>query len=438
MIVTGGTVLQGVLTVPGDKSISHRAVMLGSLAQGETKITGFLAGEDCLSTIDCFRQLGVDIKRSGDRVTVKGAGLYGLKKPEKALYVGNSGTTIRLMSGILAAQNFISVIDGDASIQTRPMQRVIQPLSSIGALIFSQPGGRAPLVFRPAEMLTGGVCELSVASAQVKSALLLAGLYSNSPVTVKEPSLSRDHTERMLKDFGIKLTYNDDGSITLPVRQKMTGCTVKVPGDISSAAFMLAAAAVCPNSRVTVRNVGLNPTRAGIIEVLQAMGADITIEKTGRGAEPVGDITIKYRPLKATRMIKGAMIPRLIDEIPVIAVLAATAEGRTVIKDAGELRIKESDRISLMVKALRAFGVAVEELEDGMEITGQKLPLRPVCGELDTAGDHRLAMSFAVAGLASAGRTSFGNDTCVAVSYPDFARQLKALGADIEEGAELC
>ncbi len=434
MIVNGMTKsLRGTVNVPGDKSISHRSIMLGALAEGETCVSGFLPGEDCLSTIDCFRRLGVDIKHNGDTVKIKGVGLYGLKKPEKSLYVGNSGTTIRLMSGILAAQNFISAIDGDESIRKRPMNRVIQPLSAMGALIFSQAGGRAPLVFRPADGLSGGLQEIQVASAQVKSALLLAGLYSKNPVTVKEPMLSRDHTERMLEDFGAKLVYNDDGSITLPVGQKLKARTVKVPGDISSAAFMLAAAAICPGSDVTVKNVGLNPTRAGIIEVLQAMGADITIVKTGKGAEPVGDITVKYRPLKATSMIKKAMIPRLIDEIPIIAVLAATAEGVTVIKDAGELRVKESDRIKLMVDALKSFGIKAEEREDGMEITGQTQPFTAVRG-LETAGDHRLAMSFAVAGLRAESTTFFANDSCIAVSYPQFAAQLACLGADLREG----
>lgn len=435
MIVKGQkTPLSGVVKVPGDKSISHRAVMLGALAKGETVVNGFLPGEDCLSTISCFKQLGVDIKRSGKKVVISGVGLHGLQQAQKPLYVGNSGTTIRIMSGILAAQDFLTVIDGDDSIRKRPMKRVVEPLRSMGALIFSESGEKAPLIFQPPEngVLKGMRHELAVASAQVKSALLLAGLYTKIPVTIREPVLSRDHTERMLKTFGVDIEYNEDDSITLPTGQRLKGCTINVPGDISSAAFILIAAAICPGSCVTVKNVGLNYTRAGILEVLQDMGADLTVVAKGEGSEPVGDITIRYTPLKATQIIEGEIVPRLIDEIPAIAVLAATAAGKTVIKDAGELRVKESDRIELIVKMLRAFGANIQETEDGMEITGGGK--FTAAKDINVAGDHRMAMSAALAALLVDGETIFDDQDCIAVSFPDFAGTLEKLGAKMQEG----
>lgn len=428
------TPLQGTVSVPGDKSISHRSIILGALAEGKTQVEGFLSGEDCLATIECFRQLGVKIEQKDDKVKVQGVGLHGLKAPDKSLYVGNSGTTIRIMSGILAAQSFVTIIDGDASIRKRPMKRVIEPLRAMGALIFSQTGGRAPLTFKPVpEGLIGGNHKMEIASAQVKSAILLAGLYSKTPVKVKEPFLSRDHTERMLEDFGVKLETDDKGVITLPVGQKLEGCKVTVPGDISSAAFILAAAAIIPGSCVTVENVGLNPTRTGIIDVLKDMGADITIEETSKGAEPIGNVTIKYTQLKATDLVKGEIIPRLIDEIPVIAVVAATASGRTVIKDAYELRVKESDRITLIVEGLKKFGIEIEETTDGMEIVGQEDLFTSATGLL-TAGDHRIAMAFAVAGLKADGAVTFANDECISVSFPGFSSLFKQLGAQMKEG----
>lgn len=439
MKITGmKTPLKGTVKVPGDKSISHRSVIFGALAEGTTKVEGFLAGEDCLSTIDCFRQMGVNIKRQGDKVVVNGVGLNGLQKPQASLYVGNSGTTIRILSGILAAQKFVTVIDGDASIRRRPMKRVIEPLKKMGALIFFQAGERAPLTFKPQkEGLNGGKHVLEVASAQVKSAILLAGLYTDTAVTVKEPFVSRDHTERMLKDFGVKLEVDDKGAITLPVNQRLIGCNVMVPGDISSAAFVLAAAAIIPGSCVTVENVGLNPTRTGIIDVLKAMGADITIKETTQGAEPVGNITVKYTPLKATNIIEGEIIPRLIDEIPIIAVVASTAHGKTVIKNAQELRVKESDRISLLVEGLKKFGIVIKETPDGMEIIGQDDLFNATDG-LATAGDHRMAMAFAIAGLRSDGQTTFQNDECINVSFPGFSSLFTSLGADMVGGDLEC
>ena len=432
------TPLSGIVTVPGDKSISHRAVIMGALAKGETVINGFLPGEDCLCTVECFKQLGVNIKCNGQKVTIEGVGLHGLKPSQRPLDAGNSGTTMRIMSGVLAAQDFLSVIDGDNSLRKRPMKRIIQPLRSMGALVFSESGEKAPLIFQPPEngKLKGLRHELPVASAQVKSALLLAGLYSEEPVTVKEPALSRDHTERMLKAFGVDVGYNDDKSITLPVGQTLHGCKINVPGDISSAAFILVAAAVCPGSNVTITNVGLNYTRAGIVEVLQDMGADLTILTNGEGEEPVGDITIKYTPLKCTNIIKGEIIPRLIDEIPAIAILAATAQGTTVIKDAEELRVKESDRIDLILKMLEAFGVQAKETPDGMEINGgQKF----VIGKnVQIAKDHRMAMAATLAALLAEGETVFDEENCIDVSFPGFAETLAKIGAEVEEGGGIC
>jgi 3-phosphoshikimate 1-carboxyvinyltransferase len=311
----------------------------------------------------------------------------------------------------------------------------------MGAMIFHEPGYRAPLVFHPPEnkTLSGGRYELAVASAQVKSALLLAGLYSKKPVTVKEPFLSRDHTERMLAVFNTVVCHNSDGSLTMPTRQKLKGCSLDIPGDISSAAFVLAAAAICPGSEVVVKNVGLNPTRTGIIDVLKDMGADITVydSNIAQEMEPRGDVLIRYRPLRASGMIQGENVPRLIDEIPVLAVLAAAAKGQTVIKDAGELRVKEADRIKLMVKLLRALGAQVEETEDGMVITGRAREFTAP-GVIETAGDHRLAMAAAVAGLRTAGGLTITDEACINVSFPRFAGLLRELGADVKEEAPLC
>jgi 3-phosphoshikimate 1-carboxyvinyltransferase len=315
------------------------------------------------------------------------------------------------------------------------MKRVIEPLSRIGAQIFHEPGFRAPLVFRMPDGagLLGGRTELRVASAQVKSALLLSGFYTLAPVTVKEPMLSRDHTERMLQAFGVKLVREEDGGITMPLKQKLKACRIDVPGDISSAAFVLAAAAILPGSVVTVKNVGLNPTRTGFLDVLAEMGADFEIKCENAAApEPRGDITLRYRPLKATSVIFGDIVPRLVDEAPILAVVAATARGTTVMRDLGELRVKESDRIALMVSNLRSFGVVVKELPDGLEITGRAGRFRSP-RELEVAGDHRIAMALAIAALNAEGGAEFDDQGCIAVSFPGFAEVFRSLGAALEE-----
>ena len=421
-----GRPLRGELTVPGDKSISHRAVMFGSLAEGTTEISHFLKGEDCLSTISCFRSMGIRIDTDGDSVRVFGKGLHGLTAPEKILDCGNSGTTTRLLSGILAGQPFDSVLTGDASIRKRPMNRVIIPLREMGAGIRSdQDSGCAPLYLKGSP-LHGIRYQSPVASAQVKSCILLAGLYADSPVTVTEPALSRDHTERMLTQLGAKLSvFSDNGlpAVTIEPGPHLEAVSFDVPGDISSAAYFLVAAALVPGSELTLKNVGINPTRDGILRVLQDMDADISVENVRFGAEPSADLTVRSTSLHGTT-VAGDLIPALIDEIPVLAVAAAAAEGTTVIRDAAELKVKESDRIALVSEGLRRMGADVEPADDGMIIHGG----RPLHGaHIDTHGDHRLAMSFAVASLIAEGTTTFSDTECAAVSYPSFFADLERL-----------
>ena len=413
--------LRGEITVPGDKSISHRAVMLGALASGTTHITGFLMGEDCLSTIDCFRKMGVSIDVSDKEVVVEGVGLHGLTAPKSELYTGNSGTTTRLLSGILAGQSFTSTMNGDASIQKRPMGRVMKPLRKMGASIEGRDDNFCPLTMHPSE-LHGIEYRLPVASAQLKSAILLAGLYAEGQTTVIEPAPSRDHTERMFRALGVEIETNGN-VITLEPPEDLHAVDIAVPADISSAAFFLVAGAIVPGSELTIRNVGVNPTRTGILDVLRSMGADITESNFRDDAEPVCDLTVRHSRLHGTE-IGGAIIPRLIDELPVIAVAAAFAEGEAVIRDAQELKVKESNRIAAMVAELTKAGVDVEETDDGMIIDGG----RPLHGaSISAHKDHRLAMTFAIAALAAEGTTELQDADCVSISYPDFYTDLKRL-----------
>ncbi len=429
MLVSGAKEpLRGSVTVPGDKSISHRVVMLGAIADGVTEATGFLPSEDALSTIRCFRQMGVQIEQADTHVRVAGVGLHGLKTPLADLDAGNSGTTMRLLAGLLSGQVFGVTITGDASLCKRPMRRVADPLKKMGADIHLQDNGCAPLHICPVAKLRGIDYDMPVASAQVKSALLLAGLYADEPVVVREPVPSRDHSENMLRAFGADLTV-ENGVIRLVPGKRLTGMTLTVPGDISSAAFVLAAAAMVPGSDVTVKNVGVNPTRTGILDVLAAMGAKITLEnRRTECGEARADIRLEHRPLKGVT-ISGELIPRLVDELPVLAFVAAVAEGKTVIADAGELRVKESDRLSMMAKGLAAFGASFEELPDGMIINGKPGLLTAPAQVMDPAGDHRMAMAFSVAALATAGTLRLADAACVAVSYPSFFRTLAELGA---------
>lgn len=422
-LLTNRTSLEGQVKVPGDKSISHRAVMFGSLADGITRIENFLPGEDCLSTISCFRQLGVEIVRNGSDVTVIGKGMSGLSKPEATLYVGNSGTTIRLMMGILSGLSFSSTLEGDESIARRPMTRVTLPLAKMGARITGRNNGEFTPLTVEGQKLTGITYELPIASAQVKSAILLAGLQAEGETVVVEPVKTRDHTERMIKQFGGQVERKED-AVKVTGGQMLKGTEIKVPGDISSAAFFLVAGAVVPDSDLILRNVGLNPTRTGIIDVLKSMGADFSIDPyEGESAEPAGDIRIKYSKLKGT-IIEGDLIPRLIDEIPVIALLATQAEGKTVIKDAGELKVKETNRIDTVVNELKKIGVDIEATEDGMIIQGQQ---SLDGGTVSAHGDHRLGMMLSIAALLCKRDVILEQSEAVAVSYPGFFDDLYSL-----------
>lgn len=414
--------LRGEVSVPGDKSISHRAVMFGALAKGKTQITGFLRGADCLSTISCFRQLGIFIEETADTITVHGKGLHGLHSPADTLDTGNSGTTTRLLSGILAGQNFTSILNGDASIQTRPMRRIIAPLSQMGASIRSINGNDcAPLEItgRPLQ----GISYLSpVASAQVKSAILLAGLYADGETSVTEPALSRNHTELMLESFGADICSNGLTATVKP-NPALSGMSILVPGDISSAAYFIAAGSIVPDAEILIRNVGINPTRAGILQIAREMGANIALLNKKREGEPTADLLVKSSSLHGVT-ICGDIIPALIDELPIIAVMAAAAEGTTVIKDAAELKVKESDRITVMTENLSAMGCDITATEDGMIINGGK----PLQGALiNSYSDHRIAMSFAVAAMIADGKTKIQDADCVKISYPAFYEDLKKL-----------
>lgn len=423
MNMNQSTGLRGTITVPGDKSISHRAVMFGALANGVTHITGFLMGEDCLSTIDCFRRMGVSIEVGDKEVVVHGVGMHGLKQPSESLYTGNSGTTTRLLCGILSGQRFDVTMSGDASIQKRPMGRVMTPLREMGAEIEGVNGNYCPLTIHPSASLHGIEYALPVASAQLKSAILLAGLYASGETKIIEPAPSRDHTERMLRALGVSVETNGN-VITLTPPEDLAAKDVSVPADISSAAFFLVAGAIIPNSEITIQNVGVNPTRTGILDVLRDMGADITVSNYQDDIEPVCDLTVRSSKLHGT-VIGGEVIPRLIDELPVLAVAAAFAEGKTIIRDAQELKVKESNRIAAMVSELSKAGADVEETEDGMIIQGGK-PLHGA--SFETYNDHRIAMSMAVCALGCEGTSEILNPDVVAISYPDFFDTLSKLG----------
>ncbi len=425
MIIKHFDKLQGEVTVPGDKSISHRSIMLGSLAKGTTEVTGFLQGADCLSSISCFQKMGIDINNNPETNTVliHGKGLHGLSTPSDVLDVGNSGTTTRLMSGILAAQPFTSTVDGDASIRKRPMGRIMTPLSMMGASFESLATDKcAPFKIHGGN-LQGIHYESPVASAQVKSAILLAGLYANGQTSVTEPALSRNHTELMFESFGIDIkTIGTTATVTSA--KELIAQKIEVPGDISSAAYFIVAGLITPNSEITIKNVGINPTRDGILTVCKNMGADITLSNVKDDiGEPVADITVRTSSLHGCT-IEGDIIPKLIDEIPVIAIMAAFASGTTIIKDAQELKVKESNRIDVMVNNLSSMGVDIEGTEDGMIIRGGK-PLH--AATIDSKLDHRIAMSFAIAGGLADGDTEIIGAECVNISYPNFYSDLDML-----------
>ena len=417
--------VRGEITVPGDKSISHRSIMLGSIARGVTTVRGFLRGGDNFSTLNAFRAMGVAVDDDGDILRIQGKGLHGLEEPSDILDCGNSGTSMRLMTGLLAGQRFFSILTGDRYLRNRPMRRVIEPLGRMGATILGRAGGdRAPLAIAGKE-LAGIDYTSPVASAQIKSALMLAGLYAGGTTTITEPHLSRDHSERMFRFFGADVETFPTG-VRVRGGRELEGQDIRVPGDISSAAFFMVAALIVPGSELLIRGVGINPTRTGVLDILTAMGGSLELldcrEVSG---EPVADILVRASSLSGID-IGGDVVPRAIDEFPVICVAAALAEGKTVIREAKELRVKETDRIAAMAANLRAAGIEVLETEDGMEISGSG---RIAGGRFESFGDHRIAMSMLVAGLAAEGEVTVNDTECIATSFPSFMELLGKVAA---------
>ena len=414
--------MSGEVTIPGDKSISHRAVMFGSLADGLTEVTNFLQGADCLSTIDAFRKMGIEIENTPEKILIHGRGLHGLTAPSSVLDMGNSGTTTRLISGILAGQSFECTLTGDASIQKRPMRRIMEPLSMMGGNIVSVNGNDCAPLHITGAPLHGIHYHSKVASAQVKSAVLLAGLYADGETLVTEPSLSRNHTEIMLRTFGADLSSEDKTAKVYP-EPHLQGQKIHVPGDISSAAYFIAAGLLVPGAEILIKNVGINPTRDGILKVAREMGGNITLLNENYDGEPTADLLVKHSHLHGIT-IEGDIIPTLIDELPVINIMAACAEGTTVIRDAAELKVKESNRIDVMVQYLSAMGCDITGTDDGMIIVGGQ-PLHGT--EVDSHLDHRIAMSFAIASLIADGETEIKGSNVVNISYPDFYKDLSRL-----------
>ncbi|MBK1693855.1 3-phosphoshikimate 1-carboxyvinyltransferase [Chromatium weissei] len=431
-IMPGGA-LTGRWRVPGDKSISHRAIMLAAIAEGETRISGFLEGADALATLAVFRQLGVNIEGpDGGLVRVRGAGLRGLQAPATVLDLGNSGTSMRLLAGLFAGQPFSVTLTGDASLSRRPMRRVTEPLTQMGAQIATTADGTAPLVITPTAQLTGLDYALPVASAQVKSSVLLAGLYANGETCVTEPARTRDHTERMLTTFGYSVR-RQGLRVCLTGGGRLSGCRLTIPADISSAAFFMVGASIAPGSDVLLEEVGINPTRVGIVNILRAMGADIElIDRRTVGGEPVADIRVCYAPLKGIR-IPVDQVPLAIDEFPAIFIAAACAEGETILTGAAELRVKESDRIQVMSDGLNQLGIVAEPRPDGIRIVGGQLGSTAAMGAIDAHGDHRVAMSFAMAGLRASGPIEIHDCANVETSFPGFAALAANSGLEIAE-----
>jgi len=425
-IVTPSSIGNSTLSVPGDKSVSHRALLLGSIADGRTTVSGFLAGEDCLATLAAMRQLGVSIEQPGPtELAIEGVGMHGLKPSDNELDLGNSGTAMRLMAGLLCGQAFNSVLVGDRSLTSRPMGRIIRPLTEMGASIESN-NGTPPLRITGKRHLRAIDYAMPVASAQVKSAVLLAGLYVNGTTGVTEPAVTRDHTERMLGSMGVRVAV-DGARIGIVGGQRLTGCHIDVPGDLSSATFLILAAVLAENAELVIQNVGINPTRTGVIDILQSMGADIVIENPRQlGEEPVADLRVRSSLLHGTP-VDPALVSLAIDEFPALFVAAAAAAGKTVFSEIGELRVKESDRIGAMATALRALGIQVDESPDGATVHGGQF----TGGSVDSHGDHRVAMAMAVAGTVATGEVRIGDVDAVDTSFPGFANCLAAIGANI-------
>lgn len=432
LTVTPGRPLRGTITVPGDKSITHRAIILTALAEGTSRLSSYCRGEDCLNTMRALQALGVRIEETPDQLTVLGKGFWGLSEPSGPIDCGNSGTGIRLLAGLLAGQDFFTVLTGDASVRRRPMGRVVKPLREMGAAIAGRKGGElAPLAITGTRL--HGIEHTSpVASAQVKSSLLLAGLFAEGITRLREPRLSRDHTERMFRHFGIRLTREGD-TLALQGRPAVgwTGRSVVIPGDFSAAAFFIVAAAIVPGSEITIRNVGVNPTRTGLLDVMRMMGAEIRVlEQREEAGEPVADLCVTSAPLKGV-MIGSDLIPQTIDEFPILCVAAAVAHGDTMISGADELRVKESDRIATMSAELKAMGARIIERPDGMLIqglgqAGENGRLQPA-GTVKSHGDHRVAMSLAIGGLTGATSMRIADVDCVETSFPNFNATLSAL-----------
>jgi len=420
--------LHGHCRVAGDKSISHRAIMLGAIAEGETYISGFLQGEDTLATLAAFQSMGVKIQRNQDVVKIQGVGLHGLKKPDQELYLGNSGTSMRLLSGLLSAQNFDTVLTGDPSLSKRPMRRVTDPLSKMGAKIIATENGTPPLQIFGNQKLQGIEYVMPMASAQVKSSILLAGLYADGTTCVIEPAPTRDHSERMLQGFGYEIQRHG-AQVCLKGGGKLFAKNIDVPADISSAAFFLVGAIISNNSELYIEHVGINPTRTGILDILNLMGANIQIlNKRDIGGEPVADLLVKSSTLKGIQ-IPEELVPLAIDEFPAIFIAAACADGETVLTGAEELRVKESDRIQVMADGLNALGIDAQPTPDGMIIRGGQLQ----GGEIDSHGDHRIAMSFAMASLRAKNPIKIKDCANVATSFPDFVELASRLGLNIEQ-----
>ena len=426
-----GAPLRGELEVPGDKSVSHRAVMFGAIADGTTRVDGFLEGEDTRATARAFAQMGVRIESPSDGVRIlHGVGLHGLKPPTGPIDCGNAGTGMRLLAGLLAGQSFASELVGDASLSRRPMRRVIEPLARMGARIDAREGGLPPLRIAPAASLHGIVYETPVASAQVKSAVLLAGLYANGETEVREPHPTRDYTERMLAAFGWPIDFAP-GRARLGGGHRLRACDVRVPADFSSAAFFLVAASVVPGSDLLLRRVGMNPRRTGLLQALRLMGADIVESNPSEaGGEPVADLRVRHARLRGID-VPETLVPDMIDEFPALFVAAALAEGSTRVSGAAELRVKESDRIAGMAAGLRALGIAVQETPDGALIEGGRIG----AGEVDSLGDHRLAMSFSIAAQRAAGAVRIRDCANVATSFPGFIELARAAGFGLEAAA---
>lgn len=425
-----GGCLNGTLVVPGDKSISHRAVMFAALADGTSTVRGFLNGEDCLATLNAFRAMGVMVEQLGDtELRIHGVGVDGLQPPEAPLDLGNSGTSMRLMAGLLAGQAFDSVLTGDASLSRRPMRRITEPLARMGAVIETTDAGTAPLHIRGKRRLRAIEFESTVASAQVKSAVLLAGLYAQGITEVTEPGISRDHTERMLDTFGVKVG-GSGLQCSVAGGQRLTAADIQVPADLSSATFPMIAALVTPGAEILLEGVGINPSRAGVLKILEMMGADFAIEnQRAAGAEPIADIRVRHSALQGVD-IPPALVPLAIDEFPAILAAAAVARGTTCVRGASELRVKESDRIAAMAQGLRALGVTLDETPDGITVQGGVLS----GGTVEAHGDHRIAMSFAAVSAVAQGEIVIRDTDNVATSFPGFVPLFAGAGMRMEQG----